>query len=508
MGCVTYDATGAGNAVNSGSNSVNITWNHIVASGSNRVLMVGVMVGGIASAASTFTRTCTYGGTPMTYVGSLDNTNNGNNGFVDVYYLAAPTAGTATVSYTVSKSSTTFGRVAGNSVSYLNASQSVPTAGLNIAPVSAINPSQSTVQWSSASVYYIAGCMMFGVLSVDSSRTITSIVVNNALLNGVTFPNQGTTRWTSNSGSTSGQTSVAITDAPGMQYNSWTCTASGTAFNLGLIVVINPAGATTPKGIQGCWLTMIGAGGGGGSGRRGASLSARAGGDGGGGGAFVPQRYIPANALGSTYSVYVPPVASGGAAQTVNDTNGNSGTRAPDVMFSSGNLTISCGSGHGGNGGGTATSSGADGGLDGDGSGWGAAGGVGSAGAGGTASSGYWGNHATTAGGGAGGGFAVSNNTALNGGAGGDFRMLGLTGGAGGVAGGASPGAGSAATAGIPGGGAGGGASNGSGVGQSGASATAYGAGGGGGGASLDGNNSGAGGNGGPGYVRVMWDYR
>lgn len=503
-GLVAYDATGAGNAVASGTNSVNITWSH-TCTGSNRIVIVSILVGGVSASYTTFTRSVTYGGNAMTSFGAIDGGAT-PNGWLEMFYLIAPPTGAQTVSVTVSKAATTFGRVAGNSVSYNNAAQTAPVGTFGSNTGTAASQSLFWSTWSSTNM---AGAKINWVFGVDSSTTITSVVTNNARMpNSVVYPNQGTTRWTSNSGATAGMTSLAIGDSDGMMFTNHNVFSAVASRFAGIVVRINSIGVAVPAGIHGCWLTMIGAGGGGGAGRLAATATNRYGGAGGGGGAYVAERYIPASLLGSTYSVYVPPVAAGAAGQSTANTDGASGTRALDVLFGYGTTTISCGSGHGGYGGSSAAQGyNSRGGYTGDGFGFGGTGGYAGTGVGGAGSGAYYANYYTGAGGGAGGGITSANVTA-NGGVGGSIGELNLAGGVGGTTAGGTPGSGSTATPGLSGSGAGGGASSNTANGQSGANATGYGAGGGGGGASINGFTSGAGGNGGPAYVRIKWDYR
>lgn len=506
---VAYDATGAGNSVDSGSNTVTITWSHTATGGSNSAVVVALLVGGVSASYSTFTRTVTYDGNSMTSIVAADGN---TNGWVEIFYLLNPPAGTKTVSVTVAKSATTFGRVSANSFSYTNvsavqtalSSNSIATAATSVAMLS---------DWSVATA--MAGSKTFAVFGCDGAATITSTAVNvSRNISSTVLPDLGSSvRWTSNSGTTTGMTSAVAVEAPGTMFTLHAFTMSASARSAIACCQLKPVGTAVPTGISGCYLTMIGAGGGGGSGRRGAAGTARFGGDGGGGGSSINERYIPVQALGSTYSVYVPPVATGGPASTADNQDGTSGQRVPDVLFGSGNIAASGASGHGGYGGAaTAPPYQPNGGLVGNTNGaYGGFGGQSSATAsptaGGSAYSGF--NIYVTTGGGGGGGISTGN-ISYSGGAGGDNRMLGLIGGAGGTPGGIAAETGSAAVAGVVGsgaGGGGGGTQSGN-AGQSGASATGYGAGGGGGGASQNGLNSGAGGNGGPAYVRIMWDYR
>lgn len=507
VGCAAYDATGAGSAVASGTNSVNITWTH-TASGSNRFVVVFVMVGGVSAAASTFTKSATYGGVAMTFLTAQDGPS--TNGWVEAWAIANPATGAQTVSYTVSKSSTTFGRVAGNSVSYTNCSGTYGYAGGT--SLSAGTGVAFNREWSSFDLgLRIAGGISVSMIAVDSLRTITTNYnLNHYGESGqpITYNKENATRWTSNSGSTSGMTSCMIGELPGTPYVQHTILTNSSGNFASIAVLIEGLGATIPSGVSGCWLTMIGAGGGGGAGRQGTSTTNRWGGDGGGGGAMVNERYIPLSALSTKYSLYVPPVATGGVATGTVAVDGPIGYRSLDVMFSSNNLTISCGSGMGGQGGKAAVWTNASkGARTGSQSGLGGNGGAGAAGPGNAGQSSLYGADLNGAGGGAGGGITLGG-IAGAGADGGSNLENAFTGGAGGTVGVASPGAGSAAAPGLSGSGAGGGGASNTGTPQSGASATGYGGGGGGGGCSATGTTAGSGGNGGPAYAKIMWDYR
>ena len=274
---------------------------------------------------------------------------------------------------------------------------------------------------------------------------------------------------------------------------------------------------TKPSGSTFVMVECWGAGGGGGSGRRGAAGTDRTGGAAGGGGSYT-YRLFKASDLSATETVTIGAGSTGGAAVTVNSTNGNAATVAGDTSF--GSVLFAYG-GFGGAGGTAAAVAG------------GAGAGVLSAGLNTGANGGYPGSNAGQFGGdsgvansafgsgfGGGGGGGLSASTSYEGGS-------SYQGGAGGGAGGSIT-AGNALVASAAGGsiagrrGGGGaagatGAVGGNGVarnggGGGGASTTAaagaggvggFAAGGGGGGASLNGFNSGAGGNGGNGFCRV-----
>jgi len=92
-----------------------------------------------------------------------------------------------------------------------------------------------------------------------------------------------------------------------------------------------------PHGAAGCYVTLIGGGGGGGGGER-VSTAPAYGGGGGGGGAKIKRIFIPASALGSTYSVTRGLGGSGGG-------SGSHGQDGTDSVFTSGPVTLSAGGG-------------------------------------------------------------------------------------------------------------------------------------------------------------------
>lgn len=106
---IAFDAVGGGAAVSGGTTP---SWTH-TATGSNRVVLVGLSVG-ISGLASGRTRTVTYGGTPMTSLGAVES-GTGSSGFGEMFYLLAPATGAQTVATTISGTVVDF---VGSSVSY------------------------------------------------------------------------------------------------------------------------------------------------------------------------------------------------------------------------------------------------------------------------------------------------------------------------------------------------------------------------------------------------------
>jgi hypothetical protein len=275
----------------------------------------------------------------------------------------------------------------------------------------------------------------------------------------------------------------------------------------------------TPPGYIGFDVTAIGAGGGGGSGRRGAAGSARTGGAAGGGGAYK-RDLVAASSLTATVSVTVGAGGTGGAAQTVDSTNGNPGTAGGNSSF--GTFVVgyagSFGQGGtaatplgGGGGGGLSAASGTTGGAPqntGTGQQFGGgnstspnAGCSGSGGGAGGAAGNTGGGSVLGGAGGGQGGEINTSNIVQDGQAGGSNSGTNGGGGAGGTSGDTSSTAGTAGTG--RSGGGGGGSQRSAGVASAGG-AGGVGAGGGGGGASENGINSGAGGAGGNGFVGIV----
>lgn len=273
------------------------------------------------------------------------------------------------------------------------------------------------------------------------------------------------------------------------------------------IQVFNTAGGTwtKPAGATSVAFILFGSGGGGASGRRGAALSVRVGGGGGSGGGRYLLGPVPAANVPSSLTVSVQAGGPGGAAVTVNDTNGNNGTtQGGNTSVVGTNFALNAGFAAGGSGG--TASAGAGGSAlanyYGNSSGGGASGTGGAGGVGGNSSGG-------ASGGGSGGGI-TSADAVSNGGNGGNQTAFGAAGqiAAAGVAPGGAGANGTVITnppsAATGGNGGGGGASSITGAAGNGGTGGFPGGGGGGGGASLNGNNSGAGGAGGDGVAIII----
>jgi len=107
-----FDAVGSGN---NGSGATSITWTHVVGSGSDRLMLIGVSI-----------RTTTVSVSSIT-VGSQNATfiradNNGTNIRAELWYLLNPTAGSQTVTVNLSGTS----KAAGGSCTYTGVNQTSP----------------------------------------------------------------------------------------------------------------------------------------------------------------------------------------------------------------------------------------------------------------------------------------------------------------------------------------------------------------------------------------------
>lgn len=296
-------------------------------------------------------------------------------------------------------------------------------------------------------------------------------------------------------------TNVTITNAAGAITIASTGGGSSTPTD---IQTFTSSGTwTKPAGAVSVDVFVISAGGGGASGRKGGAGTVAPGGGGGGGGSYS-LRSFTASLLGATESVTVGAGGTGGAAVTVNNTNGTLGVTGGNSSF--GTWLAATG------GGGAPTVTTAGGGAGSSASSraifQGSSGGAGSVGGGNGVAGGT--TNAGAAGGGGGGGLIAAPVAAFAGGTGGVALGSFISGGqaSAGALGGGNGGTGSsgpANTATPASGGGGGGSSITATNGGAGGVGGLYGGGGGGGGAGLDSvNNSGAGGNGADGIVIVI----
>lgn len=132
---VTLDAVGPSSAGQGQANTTTINWNHTV-SGSNRLLIVGVAVGGGTTSATT---SVTYNSVSMTSAGRIF-ADNQNDGYTQLFYLVAPATGTNTVVVTCNESHD----LSGGSTSFNGVDQTTPLSGYTT-NFGATNPISLTV---------------------------------------------------------------------------------------------------------------------------------------------------------------------------------------------------------------------------------------------------------------------------------------------------------------------------------------------------------------------------
>jgi hypothetical protein len=116
-----------------------LSWSHVVGTGSNPLLVVGVSV----STGKTVT-SVTYRGAALTYLGGADNSQAGMR--AELWYLTAPAPGTGTVSVKVSGKT----ELVGGAVSFFGAHPSAPLASL-VSASSTTDGTNAAVTLASAS---------------------------------------------------------------------------------------------------------------------------------------------------------------------------------------------------------------------------------------------------------------------------------------------------------------------------------------------------------------------
>lgn len=491
---VLFDATNNITQDTNSSDTKSISWSH-TSSGDDRIVLVVITVLQTEDNYTTHTRTVTYGGIAMTSLGGIHANNTNGRNWVEFFYLFSPPTGSQTVSVTVAKSSTTYYRLSGTSISYTRCKgiYGVTTgfgteAGTVLSQTVSSEPHERIVQafityqaFISTAITNYNQTERYNLSAAGSGKDNAMVVGDSAGANpSVTF-----TATRNYDGADYAQMAVKLTSN----------FIPSSVENMSLV------NQPVPSGVYGCYVTLTGAGGAGGGGATRAGTGSGNGGGGGGGGGHVKRVYVPREQLGTTYSVTQ---GIGGTAVGQGTVGNNGGASS----FVSGSTTILA---NGGNGGQTATTptggiggtTSVPGGLSYDTVATGADGGAGSTTSG---VSGTAGNNSTTDAGAGGGGGGSNKSSASAGGAGGDaVTVTGGTGGPANSGSGGTPVNSATGLGGAGGGGGGGGAGFGA-NGRTGGAGAQAGAGGGGGGgkegSSGVGGTSGAGANG---YVLVEW---
>jgi len=149
-----------------------LTWSHVVGSGSNRILVVGISFrDGNVSASSV-----KYGGVSLTLIGAVNS--GGNQNRTEMWYLLAPTTGTASIVVTMSASKA----IAAASISFAGVHQSTPLG----TPVTGTSNGSTTASVTLASA---------------SGQVVLDTVTANGDANSLTANGSQTPQWGIFSGS-------------------------------------------------------------------------------------------------------------------------------------------------------------------------------------------------------------------------------------------------------------------------------------------------------------------
>jgi hypothetical protein len=219
---VTGSAQGAGGSSTGGAGVSSLSWSHTVASGSNRVLVVGVAAE-YSSSSSCQASSVTYGGTALTRIGQAVA---GTSIYqcASLWYLVAPAVGTASVS--VSFGAALDGATAG----------AVTLFGIKQAAPDASNTSFSN-----------SGATSTSVTTAAANSTVVDVFGSGQPL-GDLAPGSGQTgQWSQDAGGTatsSGGSSTETVASAGSATLSWTQT--GINRSAQVVAAFGPAVDTTP----------------------------------------------------------------------------------------------------------------------------------------------------------------------------------------------------------------------------------------------------------------------
>lgn len=159
---VVFDAVGPNSGGQANGPSVTtINWSH-TCTGSNLLLVVGVGVGSTNDAS--VTTTVKYNNVSMTSAGKM-HSNNGTNGYVELFYLVNPTTGANTAVVT---SNTSVTSLEGGSISFTGVDQTTPVSNATTAAGSGTTP---TVNVSSATGNMVVDAVVNGSPIASSSQT-------------------------------------------------------------------------------------------------------------------------------------------------------------------------------------------------------------------------------------------------------------------------------------------------------------------------------------------------
>jgi hypothetical protein len=193
---VTFDAVGPSSA-GTATTGTSLSWSH-TCSGTNRLLVVSVSIG-MAGGDTNHVTSVTYNSVAMTSIAKV-HSNNDVTGYVEMFYLIAPSTGTNTVQVTGNE---TADMVSG-SVSFTGVDQSTPL-------------SNTATNWGSGtnisvSVTSATGNMVVDGVCCGGGFTVGSNQTNRWLKNYNTFTAAGNGAQSTASGSTSVSMGYTISD--------------------------------------------------------------------------------------------------------------------------------------------------------------------------------------------------------------------------------------------------------------------------------------------------------
>lgn len=226
MAGVTFDTVGTG--VRS-TNTSTVSWSHTPSyTGSNYYVIVMVAVSGANTVGyndASVTVSATYGGSAMTYIGGA-NVNNAtsNAGWLYMFGVTTPYAGTSTVAFTVTKSGYTPAQIIGNSSGYYGVG--------------------SVVNSLTAAGSAFGGETMTGIQAPTGSVGVIAFTSSNSAIT-VTGPTGFANRWNNGAAATGLADYMSIADFPGNSASGITVSGNDGGNWASIAYVMLPMGYTT-----------------------------------------------------------------------------------------------------------------------------------------------------------------------------------------------------------------------------------------------------------------------
>lgn len=223
---VTFDAIGTGAAA---TNTTTISWSHTPSyTGSNYYVIVMVAVSGATTVGyndASVTVSATYGGAAMSYLGGVNvNNTTSNSGWLYMFAVTTPFAGTSTVAFTVTKSGFTPAQILGNSSGYYGVGSIV----------------NSLTAFGSS----FGGETMTGVQAPTGSKGVIAFASASSAIT-VTGPTGFANRWNAGSSVTGLADFMSLADFPGNSPVGITVSGNNGGNWASIAYVMLPMGYTT-----------------------------------------------------------------------------------------------------------------------------------------------------------------------------------------------------------------------------------------------------------------------